>query len=79
MLRELLTCPFLRMPVLDVKLKTNKRIVLEDSIWSCIGTRATTSFTDSRAVVGRPLSTNLTHWSGENVIIPSTTAACPCG
>lgn len=35
-----------QMPVLDVKLKTNKRIVL---------------------------------WSGENVIIPSTTAACPCG
>lgn len=34
------------MPVLDVKLKTNRRIVL---------------------------------WSGENVIIPSTTAACPCG
>ncbi|XP_053456075.1 RING-box protein 2 isoform X2 [Nycticebus coucang] len=42
------TCAICRvqMPVLDVKLKTNKRIVL---------------------------------WSGENVIIPSTTAACPCG
>ncbi|KAF4020536.1 hypothetical protein G4228_012710 [Cervus hanglu yarkandensis] len=35
-----------KMPVLDVKLKTNKRIVL---------------------------------LSGANVIIPSTTAACPCG
>ncbi|XP_054102855.1 RING-box protein 2 isoform X1 [Callithrix jacchus] len=41
------TCAICRvqMPVLDVKLKTNKRTVL---------------------------------WSGENVIIPSTTAACPC-
>ncbi|XP_065799006.1 RING-box protein 2 isoform X2 [Muntiacus reevesi] len=42
------TCAICRvqMPALDVKLKTNKRIVL---------------------------------LSGENVIIPSTTAACPCG
>ncbi|XP_054451071.1 RING-box protein 2 isoform X3 [Pteronotus mesoamericanus] len=34
------TCAICRvqMPVLDVKLKTNKRIVLEDSIWSCVGT-----------------------------------------
>ncbi|XP_042315444.1 RING-box protein 2 isoform X2 [Sceloporus undulatus] len=42
------TCAICRvqMPVLDVKLKTNKKIVL---------------------------------WSGENVIIPSTTAACHCG
>ncbi|XP_026352946.1 RING-box protein 2 isoform X2 [Ursus americanus] len=42
------TCAICRvqMPALDVKLKTNKRIVL---------------------------------WSGENVIIPFTTAACPCG
>ncbi|XP_034517784.1 RING-box protein 2 isoform X3 [Ailuropoda melanoleuca] len=42
------TCAICRvqMPALDVKLKTNRRIVL---------------------------------WSGENVIIPFTTAACPCG
>ncbi|XP_027506432.1 RING-box protein 2 isoform X2 [Chiroxiphia lanceolata] len=42
------TCAICRvqMPVLDVKLKTNKKIVL---------------------------------WFGENAIIPSTTAACPCG
>ncbi|XP_053165160.1 RING-box protein 2 isoform X2 [Hemicordylus capensis] len=42
------TCAICRvqMPVLDVKLKTNKKIVL---------------------------------WSGENVIIPSTIAACHCG
>ncbi|XP_038608022.1 RING-box protein 2 isoform X2 [Tachyglossus aculeatus] len=42
------TCAICRvqMPVLDVKLKINKKIVL---------------------------------WSGENVIIPSTTAACRCG
>ncbi|XP_036287156.1 RING-box protein 2 isoform X3 [Pipistrellus kuhlii] len=52
------TCAICRvqMPVLDVKLKTNKRIVLEDSctVRSCAGTGATTSFTDSRAVVGLP-------------------------
>ncbi|KAM6414493.1 RING-box protein 2 isoform 2-T2 [Rhynochetos jubatus] len=42
------TCAICRvqMPVLDVKLKTNKKIVL---------------------------------WFGENAIIPSTIAACPCG
>ncbi|XP_028587015.1 RING-box protein 2 isoform X2 [Podarcis muralis] len=42
------TCAICRvqMPALDVKLKTNKKIVL---------------------------------WSGESVIIPSTTAACHCG
>ncbi|XP_064313773.1 RING-box protein 2 isoform X2 [Phalacrocorax carbo] len=42
------TCAICRvqMPVLDVKLKTNKKTVL---------------------------------WFGENAIIPSTIAACPCG
>ncbi|XP_075617230.1 RING-box protein 2 isoform X2 [Balearica regulorum gibbericeps] len=42
------TCAICRvqMPVLDVKLKTNKKIVL---------------------------------WFGENAIIPSIIAACPCG